>query len=107
MAGEEDPSALVKASLLNTAEVIQHTPVDDYSDWKRRSDLFVLAVEQLETRQIESDGAFLLLGVPLSEAKMRSAAEDALRNCAHFATTFEERVALVDAANRVRNTTWF
>jgi hypothetical protein len=46
------------------------------------------------------------MDVPLRESALREAAEEALRNCAHFAQTFDERVTLIDEANRIRRTTW-
>lgn len=104
---EPEPSALLIESLLKTAEKIESEVLDDFTDWKKKSDLFLLAIKQLETRQIENTESANLLGVPIIEPKLRDAAEAALRNCAHFAESFEERVKFVDEANKIRNVTWF
>jgi hypothetical protein len=104
---ESEPSMLLIESLLKAAEKIESELSDDFTDWKKKSDLFLLAIKQLETRQIENTESAKLFGVPILEAKLRDAAETALRNCAHFAESFEERVVFVDGANKIRNVTWF
>jgi Protein kinase G tetratricopeptide repeat len=102
-----DPSALLVASLIKTAEDIKAEAADDYTEWRKKSELFLLAIGHLEKRELEGREDVTLLGIPFFEAKLREAAETALRNCAHFAQSFEERIAFVDSANRVRNVTWF
>jgi hypothetical protein len=96
-----------KDDLLSASESLDEMVPDDYQAWRLQADLLLAALKQLETRQIAPDESMKLLGVPLRESALRDAAEEALRNCAHFASTVEERVSLIDEANRVRNTTWF
>lgn len=93
--------------LLRKSQKLEAMVPDDYQAWRMQADLFLAALRRLETREIEPDENVKLMHVPLRESALRDAAEEALRNCAHFAQTFEERVALVDDANRVRRTTWF
>src|ERR1700679_3313201 len=102
-----DPAALLIATLTKTAEHIKPEAGDDYIEWRKKSELFLLAIGHLEKRELESREDISLLGIPFSDAKLRDAAETALRNCAHFAQSFEERIAFVDSANRVRNVSWF
>jgi hypothetical protein len=96
-----------KEALLSDSQKLESLVPDDYHAWKMQADLLLKAIHQLETRVIEADESVTVMGVPLRESALREAAEEALRNCAHFAETFDERIKLVDEANRVRRTTWF
>ena len=96
-----------KEELLEASQKLQSLVPDDYHAWKMQADLLLKAIHQLETRMIEPDESVKVIGVPLRESALREAAEEALRNCAHFADTFDERIHLVDEANRVRRPTWF
>jgi Protein kinase G tetratricopeptide repeat len=96
-----------KEELLAVSSSLEDIVADDYSAWRAQTDLLLTAIRQLETRQIEPDESVKILGIPLRESALRDTAEEALRNCAHFADTAEERTALIDEANRIRNTTWF
>jgi serine/threonine-protein kinase PknG len=70
-----------------------------------RSELFVMAAEFLETKGTAPADA-RVLGTPLRASLLRRGAEGELRACARLATSEEERVRRVDAANRVRPLTW-
>ncbi len=96
-----------KEELIQASSSLQDIVADDYSAWRAQTDLLLAAIHQLETRQIEPDESVMILGIPLRESALRETAEEALRNCAHFADSVEERVTLIDEANRIRNTTWF
>jgi hypothetical protein len=93
--------------LLRASEELKTIVPDNYDAWRAQADLWLAAVHQLETRQIQSDDSVMLMGVPLVEDKLRDSAEEALRQCAHFAPTVETRVSLIDEANKVRRVTWF
>jgi len=93
--------------LLRASEELKTIVPDNYDAWRAQADLWLAAVHQLETRQIQSDDSVILMGVPLVEDRLRDAAEEALRQCAHFAPTVEIRVSLIDEANKVRRATWF
>ena len=92
--------------LLRAAAKLQAMVPDDYQSWRLQADLLVAALRRLETRQIQADPAVKLMGIAMREKDLRDAAETALRNCAHFAQNEEERIALIDQANRVRQMTW-
>jgi len=96
-----------KEDLLKAAEKFESLVPDDYASWRVQANLLLSAIKQLETRQMAPDETVSLMGVPMTEVNLRHACEKALRNCAHFAQAFEDRVALIDEANRVRQLTWF
>jgi hypothetical protein len=83
------------------------SPVTGYLPWRSRANQLVAAVRKLEKRELEVDLDSNILGVPIAEKPLRQAAEQALRHCAHFAPTYDERIALVDEANAIREKTWF
>jgi hypothetical protein len=96
-----------KDDLLRASEKFESMVPDDFASWRLQANMFVSAITQLKTRQMEPDQTVTLMGVPLTEVNLRHACEKALRNCAHFAPSFEDRVALIDEANSVRQPTWF
>ena len=100
-------SPLTREDLLRASEKFESMVPDDFASWRMQADLFSSAITQLKTRQMEADETVTLMGVPLTEGNLRHACEKALRNCAHFAQNFEDRVALIDEANKVRQVTWF
>lgn len=79
----------------------------NYDAWRVHADLLLTALRQLETRALQPDANFTILAIPLREDDLRDAAEDALRQCAHFADSAEKQIKLVDEANKVRRMTWF
>jgi hypothetical protein len=83
------------------------TPVTGYLPWRSRANQLVAAIRQLERRELEVDMNSNILGVPIAEKPLRQAAEEALRHCAHFAPSLDERICLVDEANSIREKTWF
>ncbi|HEY9756959.1 MAG TPA: tetratricopeptide repeat protein [Oculatellaceae cyanobacterium] len=93
-------------SLVERAKNLQEQASDTYTSWRSRAETLVIAIAKLEKREIEPDSAITLFDVPLVEGDLRDAAEKALRLCAFFATSGDERIALIDEANSVRNTSW-
>ena len=104
---DSDTVEPTKEDLLRTSAKLEAVVPDGYQAWRLQADFLLAAIRQLETRQVEPDGSVKVIGVPLLENDLRAAAETALRNCAHFAQTVEQHVALIDEANRVRTMTWF
>ncbi len=102
--GEIAPS---KEDLARAANMLTKVAPYNYDAWRLHSDLLLNALSQLETRHLQPDASFTILAIPLRENDLRDAAEDALRQCAHFADSAEKRIALVDEANHVRRKTWF
>jgi len=103
----ESQTPACKADLLEAAQKFESMVPDDFASWRMQANLLLTAIKQLELRQMEPDETTNLMGIPLTESNLRHACEKALRNCAHFAQNFEDRVALIDEANSVRQTTWF
>ena len=98
---------IAKNDLLQAAESLTTVVPDRFEAWRAQADLWLTAIRQLETRQVSPDDNVYLMGVPLREAELRDAAEDALRQCAHHAPTADQRIALIDEANSIRKMTWF
>jgi hypothetical protein len=95
-----------KDALLQASEALKTVVPDKYESWRAQADLWLAAIRQLETRQLSADDSVELMGVPLIEKNLRDAAEEALRQCAHFAPSLEQRIALIDEANSIRNMSW-
>jgi serine/threonine-protein kinase PknG len=75
---------------------------------KHRLDRRVLetALNLLTSKTITAQNNLLILGQPLEEAKLRQGLEKVLRSMAHLSTG-DEKILLVDEANRVRPKTLF
>ncbi len=97
---------LGRDELLRASRELARVVPYNFEAWRLHADLLIRALNQLETRQIQADESLRLLTVPLREADLRDAAEAALRECAHYASSNEQRIALIDEANRVRRRTW-
>ena len=69
------------------------------------AELLLYALRLVEDGAHVPDG-LRVAGHPMTPAAIRAALERSYRSLARFATTPEERVTLVDRANRVRPTTW-
>lgn len=96
-----------REELQRVSDTLASVVPNSFEAWKVQADLWLAAIRQLESRHISQDAEMQLMGVPLVENELRDAAESALRQCAHFAPSVEERIALIDEANRVRKMTWF
>ncbi|KAM3112406.1 tetratricopeptide repeat protein [Phormidesmis sp. 146-33] len=64
------------------------------------------ALHLVTTKAVSPSSAMVILGQPLEENKLRVGLEKALRDMAHL-TTGEEKIHLIDEANRVRPKTLF
>ncbi len=96
-----------KEALQQASAELKRVVPYNYEAWRLHADLLLNAINQLKTRQIEPDETITIFITPLREDQLRNAAEQALRQCAHFADSAEKRIALIDEANSVRQTTWF
>jgi serine/threonine-protein kinase PknG len=99
--------AASRDDLLHASKQLRTVAPYNYDAWRLHADLLLTALRQLETREMQPDASFTLLAIPLREDDIRDAAEAALRQCATFAESSEDAVALIDEANRVRRETWF
>jgi hypothetical protein len=95
-----------REDLLRASKELQKVSPYNFEAWRLHADVLLAALEQLERRAIQPDVSFKLMTIPLREDEIRDAAEDALRQCAHYADSWEKRVSLIDEANRVRRMTW-
>jgi hypothetical protein len=93
--------------LAKAAETLKTVVPYNYEAWRLHADLLLTALRQVTNRSLQADAGFTLFTIPLRENDLRDAAEDTLRECAHFADSDEKKIALVDEANRVRRLTWF
>jgi len=71
------------------------------------AELLLTAIEQIRSKALTPNGNARILGQALEESALRTAAEQELRECARFASSPEEKYALVDMANRERPQTLF
>lgn len=63
------------------------------------------ALNLLTAKQLKATADLMILGQPLQEIHLRTGLEKALRDMAHLATG-NEKIRLVDEANRIRPRTW-
>lgn len=96
-----------KEDLQRASQELKALAPYNFEAWRLHADLLLNAIRQLETRELQPDASFKLLAIPLRLEDLTDAAEAALRECARFARSEEQRVALVDEANSIRRTTWF
>jgi hypothetical protein len=103
-AKEVSPS---REELSKAAQALKTVVPYNYEAWRLHADLLLNALRQIEKRQLQPDSSFTILAIPLREDDLREAAEESLRECAHYADSLEKRIALVDEANSIRRLTWF
>jgi serine/threonine-protein kinase PknG len=68
------------------------------------AELLLYALRIVEQEDVPDDSR--VAGEPMTEHAIRAALERTYRSLSRFATTPEERIRLVDRANRLRPTTW-
>jgi serine/threonine-protein kinase PknG len=74
---------------------------------KVTADFYRVAIDRLVTGGVKASPRDKILGQPFAVGNLRHQAEHELRACAHLASTRDERIDFVDAANRIRPKTWF
>ncbi len=94
------------ADLRQASLVIEATNLETLEKQRLSCDLFQTALSLVTTKVIQPDASVQLLGQSLEEVKLRSGLENALRAMAHLAIG-DEKIRLVDEANRVRPRTLF
>jgi serine/threonine-protein kinase PknG len=96
------PALPGESELEQAAAVLQALAVEDFAVHSLSAQLFLAAVRQVEARAISTNGTAQLLGQSLQAHSLRLGLERELRACAQFAKTPEEKIALIDQANRER-----
>jgi len=102
-----EPTEPGKTEFMQAAEALRTIAMDNYVALKLQADLMLSALKQVEAGALPTDKNTRLLTVPLLEDNLRNSLESTLRQCARFAQTEEDRIELVDRANKVRRVTWF
>jgi serine/threonine-protein kinase PknG len=97
------PSA---SDLRQAALVIESTTLEGDQKHRLSCELFQTALSLVTSNTMKPDSSLQLLGQSLEEVKLRSGLEKALRAMAHLAIG-DEKIRLVDEANRVRPRTLF
>ncbi len=93
--------------LARASEVIKALNIEGMARHRLAADLLISAVDRLTAKAIQPDASTRILDLPLEIKELRAGAEAQLRICARIARSADERLALVDEANRVRPRTLF
>ena len=96
-----DRSAPGAQELRAASVAIEALTLDGVERHRLTQQVLETALHLVTTKAIPPTSAIAILGQPLEEPKIRKGLEKALRNLAHLATG-DEKVRLVDEANRVR-----
>jgi serine/threonine-protein kinase PknG len=94
------------AQLDQAATELEKFPIDPREKLVLRTALLRHGFEALAGGKIISSGPTTIGGVTVSDKALRSAIEKSLRDTARLTENENERVALVDEANRIRPRTW-
>jgi serine/threonine-protein kinase PknG len=94
------------SDLKQASMVIEAAAIEGVEKHQLTCDLFQTALGLVTSQALPPDASVQLLGQSLEEVKLRSGLEKSLRAMAHLAVG-EEKVRLVDEANRVRPRTLF
>jgi serine/threonine-protein kinase PknG len=88
--------------LLQASAALQALQIDSRELHELAAELLLAAVTQVEAKRLSSAGSGTILGQPMDSTSLRFGVERELRACARFARTPDERIDLVDRANRER-----
>lgn len=91
--------------LQQAALAIEALQLEGMDRYRLDHQLLETALSLLTSKTLTPDANFALLGQPLQEVTLRRGLEKVLRSMAHLATG-DEKIQLVDEANRVRPKTW-
>jgi serine/threonine-protein kinase PknG len=99
---QTQPSPPGEQELIQASTAIQALTLDGFALHRLSADLLLSAIEQVESQKIQANGSAQLLGRAFQLNALREGAERELRSCARYAKSPQERIALVDHANRIR-----
>lgn len=97
--------APVAKELQEASKVVEMLTLDGIERYRLAKQLLETALNLITSKQLSPTDAISILGQPLKEVHLRTGLEKALRNMAHLSTG-DEKIQLVDEANRVRPKTW-
>jgi serine/threonine-protein kinase PknG len=92
--------------LASASAALEELSVDGIERHRLAGQVFATALKLLVTRQVKPSSSVRVLGYPVKEFHMRQGLEQSLRAVAHVAVG-EEKIRLVEEANRVRPRTLF
>jgi serine/threonine-protein kinase PknG len=90
------------SELAKAAATVNHLALDAEQRARTASQLLEAALELVQTGVVAPSGKIDIMGSPLDAQSLRRGLERAYRDLARLATTLDERIRLVDRANRVR-----
>jgi len=99
---KSEPTPPGAAELAQASEVIRALTIDGLKRHRLAADLLLTAIDRIKDKTVQPNSAVRLLDEPLQIRALQFGAERELRACARHVKTDEERIRLVDEANRVR-----
>jgi serine/threonine-protein kinase PknG len=84
------------------AGTIERLPLDPEQRTRLKIEILDAALALLQTRTLAPNADVQLMGHPLQQNRLKRGLEQAYRDLARLATTLDERIELVDMANRAR-----
>ena len=104
---QTQPTAPGEAELVQAAQAIQALSIEGMALHRLSADLFLTAIERVESKTLNPSSGSRLLDQPFEATALRAGAERELRACARHAHTVDDKIALTDQANHVRPRTLF
>jgi serine/threonine-protein kinase PknG len=92
--------------LKSATKIVEALTLDGIERFRLDRQVFETALNLLTSNAITAQNNLQILGQPLEEMKLRAGLEKVLRSIAHLSTG-DEKIGLVDEANRVRPKTLF
>ena len=99
---QTQPTAPGESELLQASQAIQALSIEGMALHRLSADLFLTAVERVESKSLTPTGGSRLLDQAFDATALRTGAERELRACARHAHTMAEKIALIDQANQIR-----
>ncbi|OKH55943.1 serine/threonine protein kinase [Calothrix sp. HK-06] len=97
--------APVVKELQEASKVVEALTLDGIERHRLAKQVLETALNLITSKQLSPTDAVSILGQPLKEVHLRTGLEKALRHMAHLSAG-DEKIQLVDEANRVRPKTW-
>jgi serine/threonine-protein kinase PknG len=94
------------AELKYATQTIEALTLEGIEKYRLDRQVLETALNLLTSKAITAQNSLMILGQPLEEIKLRQGLEKVLRSIAHLSTG-DEKIVLVDEANRVRPKTLF
>jgi serine/threonine-protein kinase PknG len=92
--------------LKSATQTVEALTLEGIEKYRLDRQVFETALNLLTSRAINAQSSLMILGQPLEEIKLRQGLEKVLRSMAHLSTG-DEKITLVDEANRIRPRTLF